>query len=224
MSNFKQYRSLKRGEQIYVGADTSMGCSDNCVAQFFSSKYYDIPIVFSSPIIATQMTNELYPALNKVSQITGVMPLVAYERNNGGAFELERLATLNRQGLYDIFRYPIVDSVSGEVKKSDKLGWDTNTATRPQMLGHLKEAIEKKIIRIYDQQTLKEMFSFITVQHSNSVKAEAENGAHDDHVMALAIAYEMYLLYPDLSCNQSVVDEARERYQRSIDNVERNGY
>lgn len=193
----KEYRGLYRGEQIYVGVDTSFGCGDESVAQFFSSKRFDFPLVYGTPMIATEMTDELFPILNYVYDETGVIPLVAYERQNGGAFEMERLAKLNKGGKFDIFRNLITDA-DGKIKKSDKLGWDTNTQTRPQMLGHLKEAVDSKLIHIYDVKTIEQMFSFVRVQHSNAIKAEAERNAHDDYVMALAIAYEMYLIYPEL--------------------------
>lgn len=224
VDKWRQYRKLKKGEQIYVGADTSMGCGDNCVAQFFSAKYFDYPLVFSSPIIATEMTDELVELLNSISDETGINPLIAYERNNGGAFEMERLAKLNKQGKFDIFRMKQTDPDSGSISLSDKLGWDTNSATRPQMLGHFKEAIDNKLIRIYDMETINEMFSFIRTQYSTMVKAEAEKNAHDDHVMAAAIAYEMYLIYPELASNSSTLANAMAQYSRSIEGIERVGY
>lgn len=69
--------------------------------------------------------------------------------------------------------------------------WDTNTATRPKMLADLKEAIDKRLIKIYDKRTINEMFSFIVVQTSTAWKAQAEKGANDDLVMALAIAWQL---------------------------------
>jgi len=217
----KQYRDLKKGEQIYVGGDTSMGCGDSSVCQFFSSKRFDFPMVWGGPVIATIMTDEVYPVFNYIYDETGLMPLVGYERNNGGAFEMERLAKLNKQGKFDIFRMPITDPDTGEIKKSDKLGWDTTTATRPQMLSHLKEAVDGRLIKVYDRTTVEQMFSFVRVQHSNAIKAEAERNTHDDYVMAAAIAYEMYLLYPELGCSISALTDAQRRYQRSIEQNDR---
>ena len=75
--------------------------------------------------------------------------------------------------------------------EAKKLGWDTNTATRPKMLSELKEAIDKRLIKLYDGRTINEMFSFIVVQTSTAWKAQAEKGANDDLVMALAIAWQL---------------------------------
>ena len=75
-----------------------------------------------------------------------------------------------------------------------KYGWDTNTATRPAMLSQLKEAIDKKLLRVYDKITIEEMYSFVVVRTTASVKAQAEAGMHDDLVMSLAIAWQLYQL------------------------------
>ena len=56
----------------------------------------------------------------------------------------------------------------------------------------LKEAIDKKLLRVYDKPTINEMFSFIIKQTETSWKAQAESGAHDDLVMSLAGAWQLY--------------------------------
>lgn len=218
MQALKEFRDLKQGEQIYVGVDTADGCGDYCVAQMFSSKHFDFPMVLAMPDIATVFTDELFPILEYINDCTGLQPLVAYERAKGGACELDRLARLNKKGKYEIFRMPIQDPVTGVITKADRLGWDTNSATRPQILSHLKEAIDNRLIRIYDIETLNECFSFVRVQHSNAIKAEAEKNAHDDRVMSAAIAYEMYLQYPDLGREQTGLAKQMQKYQRRIQN------
>lgn len=60
------------------------------------------------------------------------------------------------------------------------------------MLSMLKEAIDNRLITIYDKPTVNEMFSFIVSQTSSSWKAQAEQGAHDDLIMALAGAWQLY--------------------------------
>ena len=60
------------------------------------------------------------------------------------------------------------------------------------MLQMIKEAIDNKVLKIYDRPTITEMFSFIEVQTTTMWRAQAEKNAHDDLVMALAIAYQLY--------------------------------
>jgi hypothetical protein len=130
----------------------------------------------------TAFTPLLHEALERVFDITGTQPLVAIERANGGAFELDRLAALNRLGKYQIFRMP-PDGL--------KLGWDTNLATRPKMLLDLKEMVDNRVLKIFDKATIEELFAFVKVRTSASIRAQAERGSHDDLVMALAIAVQV---------------------------------
>ena len=194
---FKQYREFQPGEYIIVGADCSEGCGDNSCAQFYSKGKMDVPLVWCSPAIATEMTNAIYPILEKIYDVTGIKPLVAYERNKGGTYEVERLSSLNRMSKYEIYIMPddIGKEKNGESKKKTnrRLGWETNGASRPAMLIALKEAIDDKVIKVYDLATLEELLTFIKVQSSGTWKAAAEKNCHDDRVMALAIAYQVAL-------------------------------
>lgn len=187
---FRQFRPIDQGEFFVIGVDTSTGVNDYCSAQFLSKTKLDVPLVFHSRVLATEMTNQLLPLLEKLHDVTGVTPVIAYERNNGGVFELERLAALNRLNKFKIYLTKNVGNVDNAVER--KIGWDTNSATRPRMLSDLKEAVDKGLITIYDKPTLNEMFSFIIARTSSSQKAQAEVGAHDDLIMSLAIAWQMY--------------------------------
>jgi hypothetical protein len=130
---------------MVVAADTSSGLGDYCAVQFLSKTRIDIPLVYHRKIIATEMTNEIYPVLEKIYDITGNKPVVAYERNAGGVFEMDRLASMNRLGKFTVFKMPNIGVVSPS--EPSRLGWDTNSATRPAMLSQLKEAIDNKFIR-----------------------------------------------------------------------------
>lgn len=191
MKALRQFRNLVEGEHILAFADTSAGAKDYSAVQFVSRQKLDVPMVYHSRVLATEMTNKLLPILEKIYDVTGVKPLLAYERNNGGVFEMERLASLNRRNKYDIFKMPTYGKWL-ENAESVKLGWETNTATRPKMLADLKEAIDKGVITIYDRATIEECFAFVIVRTSSSWKAQAETGAHDDLVMSLAGAWQLY--------------------------------
>lgn len=197
---FRRYREFRRGEFVVVGADTAAGGGDYCAAHFFSKTHLDIPLVYHDESLATEMTPLIHKELETVFDQTGVAPTVAFERQNGGVFEMERLAALNRLNKYSIFVMPTY----GEDDNSDphKLGWDTNTATRPKMLQDLKEAVDHQLIRIYDKPTISELFSFVVAKTSSSWKAQAEKHAHDDLVMALAISWQLYQL-----CTAPVSDQ-----------------
>jgi hypothetical protein len=189
---FRRYRNYQQGEFIVVGVDTSWGGTDYCVAQFLSKTNLDIPTVFHSKVLATEMTPRIHNELERIYDETKVKPVVAFERNNGGVAEIERLATLNREGKYRIYIEKSGVGSTELTSESVRLGWTTSSSSRPTMLSMLKEAVDNRLIAIYDKPTITEMFSFIVSQTSSSWKAQAESGAHDDLIMALAIAWQLY--------------------------------
>lgn len=188
MSGFKNFRPFQSGEFVIAFGDTAAGGGDNCAVQFLSHKWLDVPEVYHSKVTASYMTPLIHERLTQIAEETGVAPIVAFERNNGGGFEMDRMARLNRYGAYRIYTMKSLDT-TGRLIDTGKLGWDTNTATRPRMLTGLKDASESGLLHLYHRQTLDEMFSFII---SKTGKPQAEDGAHDDLVMALAGAWQLY--------------------------------
>lgn len=185
---FTQFRPLQQGEFIICFMDTAAGGDDNCAAQFLSQKWLDIPLVYNANVTCSYVTPLIHEKLKVINQQTGVKPMVAFERNNGGSFEMDRLARLNRYGEYDIYTMKNIDP-TGRIVDTGKLGWDTNTATRPKMTAELKDAVDGRLIHLYHRITIDQMFSFII---SATGKPEAEKGTHDDLVMALAGVWQLY--------------------------------
>lgn len=189
---FRRYRTPELGEFFCVFADTAAGGADYCAVQFLSKTKLDVPVVYHSKVTATEMTPQVHLELEKIYDATHVKPVVAFERNNGGMYELERLATLNRSGKYTIYQEKTNIGSTASTVQSPKLGWTTSSATRPVMLSMLKEAIDTRLLKLYDRPTINELFSFVVVQTSSRWKAQAESGAHDDLVMSLAGAWQLY--------------------------------
>lgn len=189
---YSQFRKIEPREFILCAVDTSSGGLDYTAAQFISKTKVDVPLVYHSKITTSDFIPSLDRTLNKIFDITGIKPVVSIERQNGGSFLIDRLVGLNFAGKYEIFQMPTYGRVEEGVPS--KLGWDTNSATRPKMLADLKDATDKIALKLYHKQTIIEMYSFIVNQTNLSWKAQAEQGAHDDLVMSLAIAWQMYQL------------------------------
>jgi len=202
MGVWRQYREIEQDEFLVVGGDTSQGGNDYSTAVFISKTHLDIPLIYQSSTLATDMTNSLHPVLERIYDKTLLAPVIAYERNAGGVFEFERLAALNRANKYRIYTMMTYGNV--ENGQETKIGWDTNTATRPKMLADLKDAVDHQLLRIYDKPLINEMYSFII---SKQGKPEAESSAHDDLVMACAIAWQL----------QQTENPMRESYVRPYD-------
>src|SRR3990167_6588193 len=153
---FKQYRPIQEHEFFVVAADTSSGMGDYCAAQFISKTKTDVPLVYHAKTIATEMTNAIQPVLEKLYDKTHNKPVIAYERNAGGVFEIDRLASMNYNGKYEIFKMPNVGR--DNPPEAVKFGWETTTTTRPAMLSQLKDAIDNKVFKIYDRRTIDELY------------------------------------------------------------------
>src|SRR5262249_22671454 len=66
-----------------------------------------------------------------------------------------------------------------------QLGIFTSEKTKPLLIDTLRAYDRDKVIEINDPTTLEEMLTFVVTE---SGKMQAEEGAHDDCVMALALA------------------------------------
>ncbi len=185
-SVFRLHRPLERGEFIVVFLDTAQGGTDKNFAQFMSKTRLDIPLTMSRHGVAAEATPLLHQALEWIYDQTGVRPVVAIERQNGGASEMHNLMMLNRNGKYTLYRY--MDPTTG--KRTDKLGWDTNETSRAKMIGEWKIAFERSQIKVYDEETVKQHKTFITNKRG---KPEAASNTHDDGVLSCAGAYQLFL-------------------------------
>ena len=185
---FRLYRQPERGEFIVVAVDCAQGGADANYGQFLSKTKIDVPLVFEKKCVAAEMTPIIHEALEWLYGITGVEPVVAFERQMGGVSALSQRQPLNRNGHYRIFQRRKLGTTDGEVL-TDIIGWDTNTQTRPQMLGDLKQAIDNTQIQLYDKTTIDELGKFIINKRGRD---EAAPNCHDDAVMSLAIAWQMY--------------------------------
>lgn len=185
---FRLYRQPERGEFFVVAVDCAQGGIDANFGQFLSKSKVDVPMVFEKNCVAAEMTPLIHEALEWIYSRTGIEPVVAFERQMGGVSALSQLQALNRYGHYRIYQRRKLGTVEGEVL-TDTIGWDTNPQTRPQMLGDLKQAIDTRLIRLYDRTTINDLGKFIL---NKKGRAEAASNCHDDSIMSLAIAWQLY--------------------------------
>ena len=68
----------------------------------------------------------------------------------------------------------------------NKFGFKTNSSTRPALIANLVQFCRESIEYINDIDTLEEMLTFV---RNAKGRPEAEQGAHDDTIMALGIAH-----------------------------------
>ena len=95
--------------------------------------------------------------------------------------------------LYKIYKkvYKVITG-TGEHKR-EKLGWTTDQRTRREMIAHLQTEIREDSTELRDIDLIDQCLGFVRKPNH---KIEAQEGKHDDYVIARMIAGEMRILYP----------------------------
>ncbi len=174
----KIYHRMDKKKMYVAGADTAEGVNQD----------YSVGIVFevqSRKVVASCRSNRWKPSefadrLNEMCQEFRVPskgpPLLAVERNNHGHAVILKLdETIGYENMY---RHP-----------DEKLGWRTDSISRPIMMNAVVDAIENDQIETFDKATLNECLTLV----NTTGKIEAADKKHDDCVVATAIALQMVL-------------------------------
>lgn len=110
---------------------------------------------------------------------------LAVENNNHG---LTTLKSILNEGYYNIFYTKQYDKTNDITTK--KIGWSTNVRTKPIAIDKLAEYIREKFLGIWDLEIVMELYSYVI---DDKGKTNAQEGKHDDCVMAFAIALQAFL-------------------------------
>ena len=119
-----------------------------------------------------------YQSKDKEGRIT---PALMCIESNFSSFPNKELVRL---GYTNMFVREKEDRFSGVIDKS--YGFKTTSVTRPVIIAELVKIVRESVELIFDKLTLEEMLTFVKNEKG---RAEAQQGAHDDLVMGLAIAY-----------------------------------
>ena len=171
----KIYRDVVKGGAYVIGGDTAGEGSDFNVGQVIDHITGEQVCTIRGQMDEDVFAKQMY-CLGKYYNTA----LISIEANFSSypIRELERL------------RYPrqfvrqAEDSYTHRIRQS--YGFQTNKATRPIVIAQLVEIVREHCQWINDKDTLEEMLTFV---RSETGKPEAQEGAHDDCVMSLAIAY-----------------------------------
>jgi hypothetical protein len=171
------YRELDPKETYVIGADVGMGLrgGDPSCAQILDSQLRQVAV----------WRGVVHPDyFGKVLATLGYhyhSALIAPERNNHGLVTCITLRDLQYPYLYT----DVAEGTLDVNKDTINLGFFTSERTKPLIIDKLRSSDREREVEINDTTTLNEMLSYVVTE---SGKMEAEQGAHDDTVMALAIA------------------------------------
>jgi phage terminase large subunit len=169
------YREPEKGKPYVIGGDPAGDGSDHHILQCIDNINMTQCAVFNR----SKIDEDEYAAQAYCLGMYYNKALLAIESNwsTYPIMELERLS-YPKQYVRESF-----DTYTHAVKTS--FGFRTDAKTRPVIIANLIKAVREDISFINDRATLEEMLTFV---RTDSLRAEAEEGAHDDCIMALAIA------------------------------------
>ena len=169
------FREPEEGRPYVIGGDTSGEGSDFFVAQVLDNVTGEQVAVLRHQYDEDTYAKQVY-CLGKYYNDA----LVGIEANFS-SYPIKRLEQLGYRNQYVREQE---DTYTGGVSRA--FGFRTTATTRPVLIGTLVEAMRDSIGTVNDRATLEEMLTFV---RSEKLRPEAEKGAHDDCVMALAIAW-----------------------------------
>lgn len=169
------YKDIKKNYPYVIGGDTSGEGSD-----FFIGQVIDNTTGEQVAILRHQFDEDLYARQMYCLGKYYNNALIGVETNFSTypQKELQRLKYLN------LYVREVEDTFTG--RTSEQFGFKTTTLTRPIILANLVEIFRENINLINDRTTLNEALTFIKNEKG---KPEAEQGKHDDTIIALAITY-----------------------------------
>lgn len=191
------YRMPETGVPYVIGADTAGDGSDWNVAQVLDNRTGEQVAVLRLQYGEVAFAEQLYEL-----GIFYNSALIGVETNFSTYVTLE----LERRQYPKQYVRQAIDNYTH--KPTQKFGFHTNTNTRETIISNLVD-VSKDIWLINHKETLEEMLTFVRNEKS---RAEAEAGAHDDCVMALAIAH---FIRPQQSY-VATLDEAAQKWTESM--------
>jgi hypothetical protein len=102
-----------------------------------------------------------------------------------------------------------------EPEPTEKIGWLTNGQTRPVMLNDMEELVREGQLVMHSETLQSECWSFVRDEKG---RPGAQEGCHDDTVMAMAIAIQLHKLCP---MSRPVTPEEQARRRREAERARR---
>ena len=182
--DFEFYEPLNKNEQYVIGGDACSGSGVDFAGLVAVAKH-------SNNTVATYRKKVDSDVLAQKAKALGTFlknAIVAIENNSYGFH-----ANLKLRAIYgNIFKQETIDSTDKKV--TTKFGWNTNSKTRPDMLGQLKQEIRAGATDLRSQVLIRECLTFI--RNPDTGKEEAQEGCCDDLVISRAIASAVRQLHP----------------------------
>lgn len=169
------YRKPEAGRPYVIGGDTAGDGSD-----FFAGQVLDNITGEQAAVLHHQYDEDQYARQIYCLGMYYNEALLGIETN----FSTYPVKLLEKMGYRKLYVREVEDEYTGRLRPS--FGFRTDLRTRPVIIAGLVEALRDHASLLHDRKTIQELLTFTRNQDG---RAEAEQGAHDDLVMSLAIAW-----------------------------------
>ena len=166
-------------EPYVIGADVSLGVGQDYSSAVVMNNKYEIVDVYRNNRIDPSLWGELLFYLGRYYNNA----FLAVESNSMGIATLQKL---DQMGYVNLYRQTKVANVSNE--EGERLGFRTTSATKPAIIGNLKNLIDNDGVMIPSPVVIQELKDYIA---TDTGKTEAAPGCNDDTVISLAICAEV---------------------------------
>ena len=202
--NLLMYDYPQWEEPYIIGADVALGVGQDYSAAVVMNNKYEVQAVYRNNRIDPSAWGELLFYLGRYYNNA----FLAVESNSMGIATLQRL---DHMGYINLYKQTKVANVSNE--EGERLGFRTTSATKPAIIGNLKNLIENEGIMIPSETMIQELKDYVS---TDTGKTEAAPGCYDDTVISLAICAEVLRTHWDrlqtnnVSWKQKVADFKQE--------------
>lgn len=172
-------------DSFAIGADVSLGVGKDYSTAIVMNKDREVCAVYRNNTIDPSQFGDMLFYLGRYYNNA----LLAVESNSMGIATLNRLTQM---GYVNMYYQTKMANVSKE--EGSRIGWRTTSASKPAIIGFLKNAIEQEDIWIPSRIVIGELMNYIA---DDSGKTNAIVGHNDDTVIALAIVLEVIRTHAD---------------------------
>lgn len=183
------YKTVDKNKTYVCGADTAEGVNgDYSVGVMIEVQSRQVVgVCRSNKWKPSEFADRLVELCYAFRAPTKGVPLLTVERNNHGHAVLLKLEeTIGYENLYR--------------HTDEKLGWRTDSISRPIMMNAVVDAIENDFLQVKDRAILNECLTLV----NTTGKIEAADKKHDDCIVATAIALQMVLGASNLSVYENI--------------------
>ena len=179
-------------EPYILAADVALGVGQDYSAAVVLNNKREVCALYRSNRIDPSKYGELLFYLGRYFNNA----FLCVESNSMGIATLQKLENM---GYVNLYRQTKIANVSNE--DGERLGFRTTTATKPVIIGNLKNSIENEEILIPSPIMIQELKDYVS---TDTGKTEAAPGCTDDTVIALALACEVLRTHWDRLSTRNV--------------------